>query len=621
MKKKIINGIMMVALVAATSTSFVSCKDTNEDVKIEQAAEIAQLKGRLTTLENKYGDLDSRISALSARVDNHADAIETLQKEVDNLEIWLLETFSKLVTSVEISGTYNNMTGSINIPGFEPKMLISNYGEATKKGSFPKSAKDFGVEPIEWAQNEVLGEGEENPGFAGYIYATINRYIDSVPMLSKEDDGFFTFSLVNTAGVEVPGLIVENVDAEGDPTDDVLQWGWTRADDNNIYKFGVAYNGADAKGFTPAKIDLSKLKEDLKQVWRDRNRQSGTSKQALGHLVADLYYNYATKDTNMAKYALKVAWTDNETEADDFDIDDDYEFDEETETIVSKEDKSDMEGVAHKTTSEAELVFATIKPLSFESGNALGEKVNSVTKSVNNVIDKLEPYMDKILNKFKKQLKLQDIDFDYAVTTLGNIEFAKAGTTEGDLAIAGGIPAGHYYVTNDNKSAYVDVDEIVTASKEGFESAEELVENIKVAVGKVNGTNIGNWVEKFTNKANKLFQNHADQILRPCLLVIDKDGNVNRVSGLKEAPYTVAGEVTLKPTTYTAELMAPAYAKFVGCKDITAAGFNEIIKCGSATKAYELKFTPEKGKLYEIVYEAVDFFGNTYEHTYYIQGK
>ena len=617
MKKKIINGIMMVALVAATSTSFVSCKDTNEDVKIEQAAEIAQLKGRLTTLENKYGDLDSRISALSARVDNHADAIETLQKEVDNLEIWLLETFSKLVTSVEISGTYNNMTGSINIPGFEPKMLISNYGEATKKGSFPKSAKDFGVEPIEWAQNEVLGEGEENPGFAGYIYATINRYIDSVPMLSKEDDGFFTFSLVNTAGVEVPGLIVENVDAEGDPTDDVLQWGWTRADDNNIYKFGVAYNGADAKGFTPAKIDLSKLKEDLKQVWRDRNRQSGTSKQALGHLVADLYYNYATKDTNMAKYALKVAWTDNETEADEFDIDDDYEFDEETETIVSKEDKSDMEGVAHKTTSEAELVFATIKPLSFESGNALGEKVNSVTKSVNNVIDKLEPYMDKILNKFKKQLKLQDIDFDNAITILSNIEFAK----DGDAANLAGIPVGHYYVTNETGTAYVDVDEIVLATTDGFESAENMVENIKVAVGKVNGTNIGNWVEKFTNKANKLFQNHADQILRPCLLVIDKDGNVNRVSGLKEAPYTVAGEVTLKPTTYTAELMAPAYAKFLGCKDITAAGFNEIIKCGSATKAYELKFTPEKGKLYEIVYEAVDFFGNTYEHTYYIQGK
>ena len=613
MKKKIINGIMMVALVAATSTSFVSCKDTNEDVKIEQAAEIAQLKGRLTTLENKYGDLDSRISALSARVDNHADAIETLQKEVDNLEIWLLETFSKLVTSVEISGTYNNMTGSINIPGFEPKMLISNYGEATKKGSFPKSAKDFGVEPIEWAQNEVLGEGEENPGFAGYIYATINRYIDSVPMLSKEDDGFFTFSLVNTAGVEVPGLIVENVDAEGDPTDDVLQWGWTRADDNNIYKFGVAYNGADAKGFTPAKIDLSKLKADLKAVWQDRNRQSGTSKQALGHLVADLYYNYATKDTNMAKYALKVAWTDNETEADEFDLDDDYEFDEETETIVSKEDKSDMEGVAHKTTSEAELVFATIKPLSFESGNALGEKVNSTTKSVNNVIDKLEPYIDRILNRVKSQINLKNLD----ESLFDNIKTNAAG--EYIIVIPNGTTLEAGTVTD--RDVEIVIDDIVAPMANAFINVNDMIDSFKSIIAKVNGTNIGNWVEKFTNKANKLFQNHADQILRPCLLVIDKDGNVNRVSGLKEAPYTAAGEVTLKPTTYTAELMAPAYAKFLGCKDITAAGFNEIIKCGSATKAYELKFTPEKGKLYEIVYEAVDFFGNTYEHTYYIQGK
>ena len=505
------------------------------------------------------------------------------------------------------------MTGSINIPGFEPKMLISNYGEATKKGSFPKSAKDFGVEPIEWAQNEVLGEGEENPGFAGYIYATINRYIDSVPMLSKEDDGFFTFSLVNTAGVEVPGLIVENVDAEGDPTDDVLQWGWTRADDNNIYKFGVAYNGADAKGFTPAKIDLSKLKADLKAVWQDRNRQSGTSKQALGHLVADLYYNYATKDTNMAKYALKVAWTDNETEADEFDLDDDYEFDEETETIVSKEDKSDMEGVAHKTTSEAELVFATIKPLSFESGNALGEKVNSTTKSVNNVIDKLEPYIDRILNRVKSQINLKNLD----ESLFDNIKTNAAG--EYIIVIPNGTTLEAGTVTD--RDVEIVIDDIVAPMANAFINVNDMIDSFKSIIAKVNGTNIGNWVEKFTNKANKLFQNHADQILRPCLLVIDKDGNVNRVSGLKEAPYTAAGEVTLKPTTYTAELMAPAYAKFLGCKDITAAGFNEIIKCGSATKAYELKFTPEKGKLYEIVYEAVDFFGNTYEHTYYIQGK
>jgi peptidoglycan hydrolase CwlO-like protein len=69
MKKKIINGIMMVALVVATSTSFVSCKDTNEDVRIEQDAKINALQNELDVLEGKYGDLDGRVSALRTDVD------------------------------------------------------------------------------------------------------------------------------------------------------------------------------------------------------------------------------------------------------------------------------------------------------------------------------------------------------------------------------------------------------------------------------------------------------------------------------------------------------------------------------------------------------------------------
>jgi hypothetical protein len=106
-------------------------------------------------------------------------------------------------------------------------------------------------------------------------------------------------------------------------------------------------------------------------------------------------------------------------------------------------------------------------------------------------------------------------------------------------------------------------------------------------------------------------------MLQPVLLAIDKDGNVSRVSGLKNAPYEANGEITLEPTTYTAELFAPAYAKFLGCKDIEEAGFNEIIYSNDK----EIKFTPESGKTYEIVYQALDFFGNVVEHSYYIQGK
>ena len=626
MKKKIINGIMMVALVAATSTSFVSCKDTNEDVRVEQAIEIAGLQGRLTTLENQYGDLDGRVSAMKNRLDDvqalaeqNRDDIDVLQLNVDaieeeigQLEIWLIETFAKLVTSVEISGTYNNMIGSINVPGFEPKMLIFNYGVAAKAGSFPESLD--AADRIEWTANEEIGAGEYNPGNAGFIYANVNRYLD-LPLLTKDQDeeSFFDFKLVNTAGEEVEGIKIGNVDEDGAPTSDVLQWGWTRAD-NNIFKFGVAYTGDEAGNFTPAKIDLSLLKNDLKAIWADRNRYSGTSKESLGRLVADLYYNYATKDTNMKKYALKIAWMDNTTwkyEKDAEDAEDDY-----------ADIEPSTEGLKHMVTSEAELVFASIKPLAFTSGDALAEAVNSKVQSTNNLIEKLEPYMDKILNRIKSQINIKN--FDESIFYDGTIAISDG---------TGNVPAGHYIITIpaadlDNALAgvpgyaggaanlEVDIDDIVNPIKAAYENVNDMMDDLKSLLARINGTNIGNWMEKFTNRFNTLFANNADQLLQPVLLAITENGTVNRVSGMKEAPYVVAGEVTLKPTTYTAELFAPCYAKFVGCKDIEEDNFNQILISGDQ----ELKFTPEAGKLYEIVYEAVDFFGNKFYNKYYIQG-
>ena len=101
------------------------------------------------------------------------------------------------------------------------------------------------------------------------------------------------------------------------------------------------------------------------------------------------------------------------------------------------------------------------------------------------------------------------------------------------------------------------------------------------------------------------------------LLAIDKDGNVSRVSGMESAPSVFEGEITLDPTSYSAEIFAPAYAKYVACDEIDAPGFNDVLFANDV----DLKFTPEKGKTYKVVYEAVDFTGVTRSHTYYIQGK
>ena len=624
MKKKIINGIMMVALVAATSTSFVSCKDTNEDVRVEMQGEYATLLGKLNALESKYGDLDGRVSTLETKVKNMAEDIATLQTEVNSLETWLVEAFAKLVYGVEISGTYNNMTGSINIPGFEPKMLITNYGTAANTVVFPKSDIVKDEDKVKIGQGEEIGT-EDAQTFAGYIYANVNRYLDSTPMLSKfqSEDAIFDITIANTAGEDVDGLFVMNTDKEGGANKDVLSWGWTRAD-NNIFKFAVGYQGGKAKAekdFVPAKIDLEKFKTDLKAVWADRNRATGTSKESLGHLAADLYYNLATKDYNLKKYALKFAWED-ATALNESNEDYTTNKDSETGDVISYDaSKEEKIGLKHIVTSEAELVFAAIKPLGFNGGGALAENVQKNVGSVNKLVEKAEVVENKIFDKIKAQIpNFQPIENITVVESDGSVPANEKGKiyfwadkyyliNTNNLIANITTPVNDYDVT-DLTSIIALVFSTVEQANAGFDA----VDNIKA---KLKDSTINNWVEKFTNKFATLVNNNADQILTPTLLAIAKDGTVNRVSGLKASPLEASGEITLKPTSYSAEVFAPAYAKFVGCKDITADGFNEVMLANDKV----LKFTPEAGKLYEIVYEAVDFFGNTFEHTYYIQGK
>ena len=607
MKKKIINGIMMVALVAATSTSFVSCKDTNEDVRVEMQQEYSDLLGKLKDLENKYSaveGLSTRVGNLETQVKGHDKSIAELQVDVANLQAWAEEAFDNLVMSASIDAAYNNFTGSINIPGAEPLMLFCNYGTTAEEGSFPSENPQ-----ISWGANEELGSGKDakiaiaedgnvnvtfNGGFAGYLYASVNRFIPEQKLQDSDFDpeSVFSFDLVDSRGDVVEDLMIANVEKDGAPTNDLLTWGWTRAE-NNMFKFGVAYAGSEASKYAPAKIDLAKFKDDLKAVWRDRNRATGTSKQALGKLAADLYYNLATKNTNLPKYRLRISWQDN-IKGKKFTTD---------ETGYKVEDNTVK--VQHAVTANGNILFAAFKPLSFNAGKTLAENVHGAVADVNKVIEKSETLWNKIFKQIKSKFPNLNPDQINTIVATGN------------LTEAGGVWTLHATIAGNAET--IDVTSLIEPLNTSLENVKDMLAQAKNSLDKLKGSNVTNWLEKFTNKFDKLFAKNAQQMLEPVLLAIDKDGNVSRVSGIESAPYEAkAGvELTLDPTSYSAEIFAPAYAKYIACDDITAPGFNEVLFANDV----DLKFTPEANKTYKVVYEAVDFTGVTRSHTYYIQGK
>ena len=149
-------------------------------------------------------------------------------------------------------------------------------------------------------------------------------------------------------------------------------------------------------------------------------------------------------------------------------------------------------------------------------------------------------------------------------------------------------------------------------------------------------------------KLDKWLGENFNHALQPTLFAIHgaKDGSkilqtldttnakLNRVSGVKGSPLAVEGgkPVVLKATSYTLETFCPILRKFVTISEIdgvaqTAAEAESKseggAKFGHVVYSYndQYQFTPEKGKTYTILYEAVDYFGNTFKKEYYIKGE
>jgi hypothetical protein len=151
-----------------------------------------------------------------------------------------------------------------------------------------------------------------------------------------------------------------------------------------------------------------------------------------------------------------------------------------------------------------------------------------------------------------------------------------------------------------------------------------------VAKSESTRAHIWNFLNNVNPYADKAFRN-INWAVQPTLLI--SDGNeishpdVYSVNTSATINRYMAGEIKLLPTSWTAEILAPAFKKYVAVVEVdgVAVSADDPVNAGLLGKVVpgsvnEIPFTIEAGKTYKIQYSAVDYGGNIRNLYYYIRG-
>ena len=367
----------------------------------------------------------------------------------------------------------------------------------------------------------------------------------------------------------------------------------------------------------------------------------------------------------MPMYALRLGWTTGDVDSQTI-----------NKGTHSWTQPQFMNNAKHFVQSDADLLLATIKPLAFTTKDVPvsitpkvqmtldeAEKIyNRMLASVNSIVSRLVANY-KGFNKGGSETEYSLKDLMISVITddknLNRYDNAVAITATTPALTPGQL----YYDVQANKYWYCiaagnneDLTrfwaEYIGITETEINRAIQLVdESLSYATYNLYQSKIADKVLNYSTKLDKWLGENFNHALQPTLFAIHgvkkgtkilqtidtTNAKLNRVSGVKGAPLAVtAGEpVILKATSYTVETFCPIMRKFVTISEVDGKAIsaseaealsyegNYVAKLGHVSGSYidQYAFAPEKGKTYTILYEAVDYFGNTFKKEYYIKGE
>lgn len=650
MKRQLTSILLFSALLVGGASTFVSCTDHESDsaydTSVSQIAKLTELNKWLGALKETNPDLASAIDArIKANMDVIKDGVfadkerieaaiqgsqayKDLKGKVDGVD-GRLQAIEKLrltdsIAAKKITDALNNRLDSVS--GSLDKALnslveqkldgitvnatenpVTGYWNASFLGLNLKLASSFyGVAAEgtdEWGgviePDSVLGKG----GNAGYLYVSLNP--------TEIDPSLVKVELVNSQGEPAKGFELGAIEN----TDKVLTFGTkaTSVSANGFYQVPVIASDPQNDG---VEFDKGALAAAAKNVLNEL-RNPKENDLDLSKIASALYKNIPV----LTAYGVKAEY---------------YLYNPNTETLELKKT------VKHAV-SDYDIAAFAVKPVSFNflKDNATLDKLSdwavenfrlpSLSSKLNKVIDAIKVEKMTVNNSTVNVVSiLAATDVKVAVED-GYLVFTKTDGTEvgkikldaptevkpvGDPIDVAGKKQQVYQITST-------IDPITKVLDEVVDNVNGQLQPIKDVLSKT-----GSKWENVIAKVNPLLQKVSSKIgsvnkfLQPTILYVDKNGNPNTLStigGRLSTRFVGTGATTLYATSWTAELLAPAYKKSIS---VLEKGATVTLTNGkSAAEPFDgsinkVIFNATKTGPYTIVYKAIDYSGVEVEKTF-----
>lgn len=577
----------------AASKAYTDAKVTEAKDVLNQ--QIEQLRGAdETAREQLKAALMGKITANGEAISNEEEARKQLQ---DNYDMAFDFLINKNLNSIAINAIENPVLGYYNAAfiGSQLNLASSFYGTAAQPNP------DWG----DIAPGALLNDGN-----AGEIYVSLNpTEIDPRCITSLK--------LVDSQGNEAKGFELGQLQN----TSRVLTYGFTKAaaevSANGFYAIPV-------KAVNPANDDFSLNKGELKEAAKNVIAKLQNPKESSLNLSQIATALYSSVNNKLKAYTVKAEY---------------YLWNPETMELVKKSAVAPTYNMA---------AFA-VKPLSF---NTL--KDNQSLKNLGLALDKyMIPTLSDKLGKFMNALDVQvELSEDqknlnvYTIVALADVTVKYDEATKKAWFVKNGAPINGSEIKN-----VTEVKEITSTDLEGghvqkvykIKTTDSTIADVVAELNNQLSTKLQPVKDAIQNAANKWDSaiqpvntllhkinakiGNVNELLQPTLLYKSTKTNswntLSTLGGKLGTRMTGTGSTVLVATSWTGELLAPAYKKKVYVEgdntgeEVTLMDDKTSAKTPFAGSIQKVLFKPKAKGNYTIVYEAVDYSGISCEKKVY----